>query len=222
MGVLRVGRAWASSLCALAVLTCSGCTSSTDRGRIEPVYDRQTGKLQILKYDSNSNNTIDTVSYMDGSRILRIEIDKDEDGKVERWEHYDADQRLEKVGFSRAGDGKEDAWSYAASDGSILRIEIATHGNGKVSRTEHYEHDTIVRAEEDSDADGIVDKWETYDASGTESRLALIAFDSQHRGRPDRRLVYGGGGVHVEVDPDGDGRFTTPEVGGGPEGPHYD
>jgi hypothetical protein len=194
----------------VALIYCA-CTATTDQGRIEPVYDQQTGRLQVLKYDSNGNNKVDTVSYMDGSQILRIEIDKDEDGKVERWEYYNADQKLEKVGFSRAGDGKEDAWSYAASDGSIVRIEIATHGDGKVSRIEHYEHDAIIRAEEDSDADGAVDKWETYEATGEESRLALVAFDSRHRGRPDRRLVYGrNGGVHIEVDPDGDGSFNVP------------
>jgi hypothetical protein len=187
------------------------CTRSGDRGRIEPVYDQQTAKLQILKYDSNGNNKIDTVSYMDGARILRIEIDKDEDGRIERWEYYNSEQKLEKVGFSRAGDGKEDAWSYAGTDGSILRIELSALRDGRVSRTEHYEKDVIVRAEEDSDADGIVDKWETYEGSEQESRLALIAFDSQHRGRPDRRLVYGrSGGVQIEVDPDGDGAFIVP------------
>ena len=50
---------------------------------------------------------------MDGARVVRIEIDKDEDGKIDRWEYYGPDQKLEKVGFSRANDGKEDAWSYS-------------------------------------------------------------------------------------------------------------
>ena len=44
----------------------------------------------------------------------------------------------------------------------------------------------MVRAEEDSDADGKTDKWETY-VNGT---LATVSFDTHHRGRPDRRLVY--------------------------------
>ena len=74
-----------------------------------PEYDPLTGKLRLLKYDSDGNGKVDTVSYMDGSRVVRIEIDKDEDGKVDRWEYYGPDQTLEKVGISRAGDGKEDA-----------------------------------------------------------------------------------------------------------------
>ena len=62
-----------------------------------PEYDPQTGKLRLLKYDSDGNGKVDTVSYMDGSRVVKIEIDKDEDGKVDRWEYYGPDRKLEKV-----------------------------------------------------------------------------------------------------------------------------
>ena len=60
--------------------------------RIEPVYDPKTGKLQLLKYDSNGNGAIDTWSYMDGARAVRIDIDSDEDGKIDRWEYYGPNQ----------------------------------------------------------------------------------------------------------------------------------
>jgi hypothetical protein len=197
---------------ALVCASWSACAGSPPaRKQIEPVYDKQTGRLQLLKYDSNNNGTADTISYMDGSRILRIEIDKNEDGKPERWEYYDAAQKLTRVGFSRSGDGKEDAWSYADADGSIARVEIATRQDGVITRTEFYKKDVLVGAEEDSDADGVVDKWETYDGAGEESRLASVGFDTLHRGRPDRRLTYAvSGAVRLELDPDGDGRFVVP------------
>jgi len=134
------------------------------------VLDTKTGKLQLLKYDSNGNGTVDTWSYMDGVRILRIEIDADEDGKLDRWEHYGADQKLEKVGLSPSGDGK-------------------------ATRTEWHEQDVLVRAEEDTDEDGRTDKWETYE----NGRLTAVAFDTLHRGTPDRRLIYGPDGS-VRVD----------------------
>jgi len=188
-------------------LLAAGCGSSrTDSKNIQPVYDPDTGRLKELKYDSNSNGKVDTVSFMDGSRVLKIEIDKDEDGKVDRWEYYGSGQKLEKVGFSRSNDGKEDAWSYAGVDGAITRIEISTHRDGKISRTEFYEKDLPVRAEEDSDDDGKIDKWETFDAG----RLTSVAFDTSHRGTPDRRLVYAiDGSVRVELDAAGDGHFTV-------------
>jgi hypothetical protein len=174
---------------------CSGQPGSRDR--IQPVYDQKTGALQLLKYDSRGDGVVDTWSYMDGPRIVRIEIDRDHDGKIDRWEYYRPDRTLEKVGFSRANDGKEDAWSYAGAEGKVVRIDVSTHRNGKIDRVEHYDDDVLVRAEEDTDGDGRFDKWEAYD----HARLASVSFDTTHRrGTPDRRLIYGADGtVHVDT-----------------------
>jgi hypothetical protein len=187
------------------VLSVPGCGGGSRQSKqIEPVYDKQTGRLRLLKYDSRNEGRPDTFSYMDGARVLKIEIDQDGDGKIDRWEYYDADQKLEKVGFSRGRDGKEDAWSYAAPDGSIARIDISTRRDGKVTRVEYYEHDQLVRAEEDTDEDGRTDKWETYDSG----RLSSVSFDLVHRGSAGRRLIYGANGsARVEVDPDGSGQW---------------
>jgi hypothetical protein len=91
------------------------------------------------------------------------------------------------------------------SDGKIARLDISTRRDGRVSRIERYKNGLLASAEEDSDGDGAIDKWETYDGD----RLSMVAFDTLHRGRPDRRLVYGPNGTaQVEVDPDGTGRFS--------------
>jgi hypothetical protein len=183
-----------------------GCGTSETDSSLQPEYHPTTGRLQQLKYDSDKNGRADAVSFMDGPRILRIEIDKDEDGKVDRWEYYGPDQKLEKVGVSRANDGKDDAWSFAGPDGAITRIEISLERDGKITRIEHFDKELPVSAEEDVDADGRMDKWETFDLG----RLSSVAFDTLHRGTPDRRITYGAdGAVRVEVDTDGDGRFET-------------
>jgi uncharacterized protein (DUF2141 family) len=190
-----------------ALLT-TACDSASDdaKKRITPEYDSKTGKLQLLKYDSDGDGRIDTWSYMDGSRVVRVEIDKDEDGKIDRWEYYGLDQKLEKVGFSRENDGKEDAWSFADPDGTVARIEVSTHRDGRVNRIEHYKAGALVSTEEDTDGDGKMDKWETYEGD----RLITLAFDTRHRGTPDRRLTYGAdGGAKFEVDLEGDGRFVA-------------
>ena len=192
--------------CGGLFLGACGSGQRQTRKNIEPIYDQQTGRLKQLNYDSKNNGKFDTVSYMDGARVLRIEIDTDGDGKVDRWEFYGADQKLMKVGFSRANDGKADAWSYAGPDGKIERIEISTRRDGKVSRTEHYEKDLPVRAEEDTHGGGVIDKWETFESG----RLTSVAFDTTHRGSPDRRLIYAADGtVRFEVDPHGDGQWTA-------------
>ena len=121
-----------------------------------------------------------------------------------------ADQKIEKIGFSRANDGKEDAWSYTGPDGAVVRIDVSTKRDGRVTRVEHYDQNHLVRAEEDTDADGAIDKWEAYDGE----RLASVAFDTRHRGRADRRLVYlADGSARVEIDPQGDGHFVAASSG---------
>src|SRR5262249_34523061 len=195
-------------LIAAAAVGAAACdrASVEAKKRIAPEYDKKTGKLTLLKYDSNGNGKIDTWSYMDGARVVRIEIDKDENGTIDRWEYYGADQKLEKTGFSRANDGKEDAWSYAGPDGSVERIEISTRRDGKVSRIERFRNNVLVSAEEDGDGDGRMDKWETYDRN----RLASVAFDTTGRGTPDRRLIYGtDGSARVAVGHDGTGHFVA-------------
>lgn len=191
-------------LCLVILGSACGGPPAEDHKDIQAVYDKQSGRLTELKYDSDHDGKVDTVSFMDGTRVLRIEIDKNEDGKVDRWEYYEADQKLQKVGFSRLNDGVEDAWSFADAEGNVVRVEISTKRNGQISRVEHYQGDQQISAEEDTDGDGQFDKWEAYGAG----RLASVAFDSQHRGKPDRRLTYAtDGGVKIEVDPTGTGSW---------------
>jgi hypothetical protein len=189
---------------ALFLVGCGGAPTTTKN--LQPVYNKKTGKLEVLKYDSDGDGKFETISYMDGARIVRIEIDKNGDGKVDRWEYYGANQKLEKVGTSRANDGKEDAWSFFDASGAVSRIEVSTKRDGKANRIEYYEKDALVRVEEDTDGDGRVDKWESYEGP----RLASVAFDLEHRGTPDRRLVYAAdGSARMEVDNAGDGHFVA-------------
>ena len=199
-------------------LICVACDIRVNEAskRIAPEYDKATGKLILLKYDSNGNGVVDTWSYMDGTRIVRIEIDQDENGTIDRWEYYSPDSKLEKIGFSRSNDGRQDAWSHPGPDGTIERIESSTRRDGKISRIEHYSKGLLVSAEEDSDGDGRMDKWETYAGD----RLAWVAFDMTHRGTPDRRLIYNAdGSVRVEVDTAGNGRFVGVNDKGTPANP---
>jgi hypothetical protein len=189
---------------ALAAVSCDTSPASTNK--LEASYNQKNGKLEVLKYDSDGDGKFDTVSYMDGTLIVRIEIDRDEDGKVDRWEYYGPGQKLEKVGFSRANDGIEDAWSIIDANGQVARIEIATKRDGRANRFEYYKDNALTRVEEDTDGDGRVDKWETYEGQ----RLASVAFDVRHRGTPDRRLVYRtDGSARMEIDETGTGRFVA-------------
>jgi hypothetical protein len=167
-------------------LVANACTG-VPREEVETKYDQGTGKLSQIAIHSPRDGKPDIISYMDGTRFLRIEVDQNEDGRIDRWEYYSDDQKLEKVGFSRAGDGVVDAWAFKAQDGSIGRVEVSTRRDGRANRVEIYEKGTLKEAQEDTDGDGRMDKWETY-ASG---RLVKVGFDPASKGEPTYVIDYG-------------------------------
>jgi hypothetical protein len=168
-------------------LTAGACgrASKTDE-RVQASYDKASGKLNQLTVDASKDGKPNIVSHMDGRKFVRIEIDKDEDGKVDRWEYYGADQKITRIGMSRANDGKADAWMFPAPDGTIGRIEVSTRHDGEANRVEFYEKGKLARAEEDTNRDGRVDKWETY----ADGALTTVAFDTKRTGTPDTIVDY--------------------------------
>jgi hypothetical protein len=193
----------------LALLGFSAC-SDPDKEQLRkttvPTYDKATGRLKQLTFDQNRNGLIDTWTDMDGAKPVLTRQDRDEDGKMDRWEYYDADAKLVKVGFSRRNDGKTDAWAYPGPDGKVERMEMShTSDENKISRWEFYKADVLDRSEEDTNADGRPDKWETY-MNGT---VLTAAFDEDGDGKPDRRFTYDGATLlFIESDPDAAGNFV--------------
>ena len=153
---------------------------------------------------------------MEGARIRRIELDLDENGKVERWDIYGANRKLEKVGLSYRNDGVMDSQAFYTPEGTLARLDLSIARDGRFNRTEFYEAGALVRSEEDTDGDGRPDKWDTYrpypNALPGEPAYAItsVAFDDAGRGRPGRRFVFSPNGsvARVETDPEGDGSFT--------------
>lgn len=179
-------------------------------------YD-QTGRLTKVFYDANKNGTNESTSLMDGTRIVRVELDYDENGKTERWDIYNEDRTLQKVGLASRNDGVMDSQAFYSSEGVMTRIEVSTARDGRFNRTEYYDAaQRLTHSEEDTNADGRVDKWETYAPVAIPKpelppyTITSTAFDETGKGRPTRRLIFGPQGsiVGVEIDPDGDGVFA--------------
>lgn len=202
-----MGRLLVTGLAALMAATaCSKPTPDPASATTRPTYDKTTGKLAQLTYDRNGNGVVDTWTEMDGARPLRSRMDTDEDGKVDRWEYYDAAGQTLKVGFSRKGDGKPDAWAFAASDGTVDHVDVSSIGDEKtIDRREFYTGGQLARVEEDTNADGRVNVWEVYEGGVLQTTM----FDEDGDGRADRRLTYRGGAlVLIESTPDAAGAFT--------------
>lgn len=199
------------------IAVCAAACSDPDKQRLKdttkPTYDQKTGRLKELTYDGNKNGRIDTWTEMDGTRPIRARIDRNEDGRLDRWEYYDASGQLAKVGFSRSDDGKPDAWAFSGPDGKVVRVEISSSKDEtKIDRWERYEPrgsglesmGALLEADEDTNADGKPDKWETYEAGAVKT----AAFDENHDGTPDRRLTYATGVLTlIETVPDSSGTY---------------
>jgi hypothetical protein len=189
----------------LAVTTCAGCLGACSTPGGAPVtvtgsYDGESGKLRQITLDSTGNGRIDTWSHMDGARVLRIDLDTNDDGAIDRWEYYGTDGRLEKIGYSRIGNGQPDAWAWSDPAGQLARLELADVATGAIIRTEFYEGGVIRRAIDDADGDGRPEKWEEY-AGG---RLIGLSLDLSGRGTPERRLHYGDDGSLERIEDLGD------------------
>src|SRR5687768_3316011 len=203
-----------AAVACMALAACSDPDKERLKQTTKATYDQSTGRLKELTYDADKNGRIDTWTDMDGTRPLRARIDRNEDGKIDRWEYYDEKGQLAKVGFSRSDDGKPDAWAFSGPDGKVVRIELSsTNDENKIDRWERYEPKgagpegvgALIEASEDTNGDSKPDKWETYDA-GT---LKTASFDEDRDGRPDRRLTYAGGTlVSIESQPDAAGAYA--------------
>jgi hypothetical protein len=183
------------------------CEQDAGARRAVPSYDDFTGRLLQLSADQNGDGRIDQWTYLDGNRPLRGESDSDADGRIDRWEYFDPQAALILVGTSSRGDGVEDTWTQPSPNSSgEVHVSTARLHDRLADRHEYFRGEQLVRAEEDTNADGRIDKWERYEGGS----LREAAFDTSFaKGRPDRRVLYDAKGSSVvEADPDGDGTFV--------------
>jgi len=173
---------------------------------VTSVYDAVTRQLVRIDADTDKDGVIDARTYVHATTVWRTEVDINGDGRVDRWEYLVGNQVV-RIGTSSANDGVEDTWTAPGPEAGDLVVDRALGGDRRSLRREVYRNDALVRAEEDTNADGVSDKWETFEGG----RLRTVAFDtSGSAGRPDRRLVYDAAGrfEYLEIDTKRDGVFV--------------
>ena len=175
--------------------------------RAVPSYDLYSGRMVQLSADQNGDGRLDQWTYLDANRPLRGEADLDGDGRIDQWEYFDEQAGLVLVGASSRHDGVEDVWTYPPSRNGERQVALSRRRDRQIDRREFFQGDVLVRAEEDTNADGRVDRWDRYEGQV----LREASYDtSLNRGRPDRRLLYDDRGrfERIEADPEGDGKFV--------------
>ena len=194
-------------------LLLAGCTAKPSADQPRADYDPVTRRLSRIVFDFNKNGKNDTVGYMDGTRIRRVELDVDENGRVDRWDYYQPDGALDRVGFATTVPGVMDSQAFYAASGEVQRIETSTRRDGRFDRVEFYERNVLVRSQEDTNHDGRPDKWDEYTPypnhrpGEPEYRITATAFDDTGSGHAERRFIWAADGTvaRVELDPEGSG-----------------
>jgi len=168
-----------------------------DRGEYKGFYDRH-GRLDRIEYDSNGDGKTDHIARHSGQKSPHtLEVDEDFDGRIDRWEDYDPQGRLVKVGVSRSNRGAPDLWITLGSADVPAKKEYDENGDMHIDRTEFFERGLIVRVELDTDADGKVNRWQDWRTG----RLTTEDVDSDGDGRPDRRITYTDKGRVFKLEP---------------------
>lgn len=176
-------------------------------GSARLVEDRGRGAIQTTWFDARG-------------ATLKVEKDKDRDGRAETTWHYE-EGRLSKVVKSRG------TWLYR--NGQMAEALLDTNRDGRVDRKEYYRQGCLsraeelrrsgkvrclwtfdnagkpLRAEEDIDGDGRREVTRVYDKDGSVS----LTIDADGNGTPEIRESYSAKGrmVSREEDLDGDGVF---------------
>ena len=76
-----------AQLCLLLHMGCGAQGSAPPA--VAATYDQKTGKLSQLTINENRDGKPNIFSHMEGSRFVRIDVDRDEDGVIDRWDIAD-------------------------------------------------------------------------------------------------------------------------------------
>ena len=170
----------------------SACEVSPGRRQVTPSYDEFTRRLIAIYADQNADGRVDQWTYFEGNRPLRGEKDADGDGRIDRWEYFNQSAALQRVGSSSRNDGVEDTWTYPAAADAEGRIDRSRSRDRAIDRREFFRGDALVRAEEDTNGDGRIDRWDRYEAAV----LKQAEFDTTFTaGRPNHRAYCSTSGI---------------------------
>lgn len=88
----------------LSVLTYAVVTQAAV-GKDGPVGEKRlydaNGAISVLELDANHDGRSDSWTFFDHGKRVRMEVDEDGDGVVDRWYYYSADESLARVGATR-------------------------------------------------------------------------------------------------------------------------
>ena len=149
-------------------------------------------------YDDNHDGRPDHFFIYRNEVLSREEIDRNADGKIDAWEIFDRDGRIERLELDENFDGRPDAWfSYkngliessrrdtdfdgrpdwfgTFEHGIAVRSDCRPNESSIVVRREIYEHGVLREEWVDENQDGVFDYKFLYDPFGARSeRIPIV------------------------------------------------
>jgi hypothetical protein len=168
-----------------------------DKGAYKAFYDAW-GRLQRIEYDSNGDGRPDHIALHAGKHHpYEIDVDADFDGKTDRWELYDDEGKLVKIGTARAPGLAPNLWTSAGAPGQPERREHDEDGDGRMERVEISREGKVAEVEVDGDRDGRIDRWQRWE----NGRLVAEDLDTDRDGKADRTVRYDPRGKVLALEP---------------------
>jgi hypothetical protein len=183
---------------ALCLLACSSTEAEGDKAKapgqgpekrdttiVHEPCDANSSDAQ--KVDVNGDGKPDIIHVMKGGREVCRIVDLNMDGAVDAFIYYDDQgrERRRESDFDR--DGRAD--EIAIFENGQLKLKLReTNFDNKIDTWDYYENGRLVKRERDSDGDGIVDQWWTFN-NPNNPKCAVVASDRNADGKPDPESV---------------------------------
>jgi hypothetical protein len=174
-------------------------------------FDEKSGQLLRIEDDRDYDGRIDSWTTYTNGAVTERDLDENHDGKPDVWEHYQNGVMTARE-VDRDGNGAKDAF-YTYQGGSLVEERHDQNGDGKIDRIVHYQDRRLVSVEEDRNHDGKMDTWSTYGTGPKgEEVVVRVEKDTKGTGKPDTFETYAqedGKTVLVkrEEDVNGDGKI---------------
>ncbi|MEI9895833.1 MAG: DUF2007 domain-containing protein [Chthoniobacter sp.] len=107
---------------------------------------RSQSDVHTYEKDNNHDGKPDYFATYRNGRIWKVEVDRNFDGKIDKWEFFDSEGRPERLECDENYDGQPDLW-YFYANGSVQRSEQDTDFNGQPDWFGYFEGGILVRAD---------------------------------------------------------------------------
>jgi hypothetical protein len=103
-------------------------------------------EVHSYEHDDNHDGKPDHFYTYRGGKPTRVEVDRNFDGKIDKWEFCDREGRPERIECDENYDGRPDLW-YFYENGQVKRSEQDTDFNGQPDWFTIYENGLAVRSD---------------------------------------------------------------------------